>query len=208
MDICCYIWSSGYINYFYRVKIFERLEKWMAIIKIAAIMGFIVIAILVILGFIKGGLYKAQIPRNFKDWFPNGLKGTWSSLIYAFYAFGGIEIMGLMTIRLKDPKDAQKSGRVMLMILTIIYVVSLGLAIMMVPLNQFNTKESPFVIALQDYNLPYVPFILNVVLILAGFSTLVGSLFAVTSVLMNLAEEGDAPAMFAKKTRRISLFQL
>ena len=87
----------------------------------------------------------------------------------------------------------------MLMILTIIYVVSLGLAIMMVPLNQFNTKESPFVIALQDYNLPYVPFILNVVLILAGFSTLVGSLFAVTSVLMNLAEEGDAPAMFAKK---------
>ena len=188
---------------FIGVKIFERLEKWMAIIKIAAIMGFIVIAILVILGFIKGGLYKAQIPRNFKDWFPNGLKGTWSSLIYAFYAFGGIEIMGLMTIRLKDPKDAQKSGRVMLMILTIIYVVSLGLAIMMVPLNQFNTKESPFVIALQDYNLPYVPFILNVVLILAGFSTLVGSLFAVTSVLMNLAEEGDAPAMFAK-TKNIS----
>ncbi|EMI3508747.1 amino acid permease, partial [Bacillus cereus] len=99
-------------------------------------------------------------------------------------------------------KDAKKSGRVMLMILTIIYVVSLGLAIMMVPLNQFNTKESPFVIALQDYNLPYVPFILNVVLILAGFSTLVGSLFAVTSVLMNLAEEGDAPAMFAKKNKK------
>lgn len=132
---------------FIGVKIFERLEKWMAIIKIAA-------------------------------------------------------IMGLMTIRLKDPKDAQKSGRVMLMILTIIYVVSLGLAIMMVPLNQFNTKESPFVIALQDYNLPYVSFILNVVLILAGFSTLVGSLFAVTSVLMNLAEEGDAPAMFAKKNKK------
>ena len=47
-----------------------------------------------------------------------------------------------------------------------------------------------------------MPFILNVVLILAGFSTLVGSLFAVTSVLMNLAEEGDAPLMFAKKTKK------
>ena len=97
--------------------------------------------------------------------------------------------MGLMTIRLKDPKDAKKSGRVMLMILTIIYVVSLGLAIMMVPLNQFNTKESPFVIALQDYNLPYVPFIFKCGINFSGFSTLVGSLFAVTSVLMNLAEE-------------------
>ena len=49
-----------------------------------------------------------------------------------------------------------------------------------------------------------MPFILNVVLILAGFSTLVGSLFAVTSVLMNLAEEGDAPAMFAKNKKNIS----
>ena len=66
MDICCYIRSSSYINYFIGVKIFERLEKWMAIIKIAAIIGFIVIAILVILGFIKGGLYKAQIPRILK----------------------------------------------------------------------------------------------------------------------------------------------
>ncbi|HEK9099544.1 amino acid permease [Bacillus pfraonensis] len=187
---------------FIGIKVFEHLEKWMAIIKIVAIIGFIVIAILVIFGFIRGGLYKAQFPQNFKDWFPNGLKGTWSSLIYAFYAFGGIEIMGLMTIRLKNPKEAQKSGRVMLMILTIIYVVSLGLAIIMVPLNHFNTKESPFVIALQDYDLPYVPFVLNVVLILAGFSTLVGSLFAVTSVLINLAEEGDAPAIFAKKHKK------
>ena len=49
-----------------------------------------------------------------------------------------------------------------------------------------------------------MPFILNVVLILAGFSTLVGSLFAVTSVLMNLAEEEMHLQCLLKKIKNIS----
>lgn len=184
---------------FIGIKMFERLEKWVAIIKMITIIGFIAIAIAAIFGFIHGGVHKPQFPKSIKEFSPKGIRGSWSSLIYAFYAFGGIEIMGLMATRLKEPKDATKSGKIMLFLLTIIYVLSIGLAITMVPLNHFNINESPFVVALQDYDLAYLPFVFNVILILAGFSTLVGSLFAVTSVLINLAEEGDAPALFAKK---------
>ncbi|WP_017149273.1 amino acid permease [Bacillus bingmayongensis] len=187
---------------FIGIKAFERLENWIAIIKVIAIIGFIIIAIMIIFGLIHGGFHKPQFPKNIKELSPKGLQGSWSSLIYAFYAFGGIEIMGLMATRLKEPKDSTKSGKVMLLLLTIIYILSIGLAIIMVPLHYFNMKESPFVVALQDYNLPYIPFVFNVILILAGFSTLVGSLFAVNSVLINLAEEGDAPALFAKKGKR------
>lgn len=187
---------------FIGIKVFERLEKWIAITKMIAIIGFIAIAIAAIFGFLHGGVHKLQFPRSITDFSPKGIRGSWSSLIYGFYAFGGIEIMGLMATRLKEPKDATKSGKIMLLTLTIIYVLSIGLAIMMVPLNHFNMKESPFVVALQDYDLSYIPFVFNVILILAGFSTLVGSLFAVTSVLINLAEEGDAPALFAKKGKR------
>ena len=187
---------------FIGTKAFERLENWIAIIKVIAIVGFIIIAMMIICGCIHGGIHKPQFPKNIKEFFPKGVLGFWSALIYAFYAFGGVEIMGLMATRLNEPKDATKSGQVMLFLLTIIYVLSIGLAIIMVPINQFNMKESPFVIALQDYNLPYIPFIFNIILILAGFSTLVGSLFAVNSVLINLAEEGDAPAIFSKKGKR------
>ncbi|MGG2015589.1 amino acid permease [Bacillus sp. S10(2024)] len=187
---------------FIGTKAFERLENWIAIIKVIAIVGFIIIAIMIIFGFIHGGIHRPQLPKNIKEFFPKGVLGSWSALIYAFYAFGGVEIMGLMATRLKEPKDATKSGQVMLFLLTIVYMLSIGLAIIMVPINQFNMKESPFVIALQDYNLPYIPFIFNIILILAGFSTLVGSLFAVNSVLINLAEEGDAPAVFSKKGKK------
>ncbi len=60
-------------------------------------------------------------------------------------------------------------------------------------------KESSFVIALDNYNLAFIPHIFNAALIIAGFSTMVASLFGVTSILVTLSEEGDAPAVFSKK---------
>jgi proline-specific permease ProY len=196
----------GLLIIFIGIKAFERLENWFAVVKIISIVGFIGIAVTAVLGSFHGGNYKPQFPNNMKDLFPKGITGFWSSLIYAFYAFGGVEIMGLMAIRLKEPKDAPKSGKVMLLTLTIIYALSIGLALIMVPWKEFHVKESPFVIVLESYHLPYIPFIFNIVLIAAGFSTLVGSMFALISILMNLAEEGDAPAIFAKKEgRKVSL---
>ncbi|GAA3325470.1 hypothetical protein GCM10020331_057500 [Ectobacillus funiculus] len=92
--------------------------------------------------------------------------------------FGGIEVMGLMSMQLKEQKDAPKSGKVMLLILTVIYVISMGLALTMVPWKEFNTKESPFVIALHDYHLPYIPFIFQLGFNCGRFfSTMVASLF-------------------------------
>lgn len=203
-----WIFAAGYgvlglLVIFIGMKAFERLENIFAVLKVIAIIGFIVIAALAIFGIIHGGEeYKPNVPNNMTELFPLGMKGMWSSFIYAFYAFGGIEVMGLMSMQLKEQKDAPKSGKVMLLILTVIYVISMGLALTMVPWKEFHTKESPFVVALHDYHLPYIPFIFNSVLIAAGFSTMVASLFAVTNVMMNLAEDGDAPAVFAKKGKR------
>lgn len=48
------------------------------------------------------------------------MKGLWLGLLYAFYAFGGIEVMGLMVIDLKNPKEAPKAGKVMIIAITVI----------------------------------------------------------------------------------------
>jgi L-asparagine transporter-like permease len=87
----------------------------------------------------------------------------------------------------------------MILLLTIVYVISISLAVIMVPLNLFNDKESPFVVALNNYHLPFVPHLFNAVLIIAGFSTMVASLFAVTTMLVTLAGDYDAPHIFSKE---------
>ena len=141
-----------------------------------------------------------QISTN--ELFPEGLKGFWSSLIYAFYAYGGIEVIGLMAMRLKKKEDAPKAGIIMLMVLVVIYVLSLGLAVYMAAHGAFNEKESPFVTALAQYHFAFFPHVFNAAIILAGFSTMTASLFGVTTLLVTLADGGDAPALFSKKLKK------
>jgi L-asparagine transporter-like permease len=180
------------------IKVLNRLENVLGIIKIAAILMFIIIAIAALFGLFEGNR-QTRIPNTMDELFPNGVKGLWASFIYAFYAFGGIEILALMATRLRNPKEAPKSGKIMLILLTSIYLVSIGLAVIMVSWRKFSSEESPFVIALNQYNLSFIPHVFNAVLIIAGFSTMAASLFAVTSILVTLAEDGDAPKFFAKK---------
>lgn len=91
--------------------------------------------------------------------------GLWSSLIFGFYAFGGIEIMGILSVRLQQKTEVIKSTTVMLIILTSIYIISIILASGLVAYDEFNAEESPFVISLAEYNLAFSPMSLMQVLL-------------------------------------------
>ncbi|PZD94902.1 amino acid permease [Paenibacillus sambharensis] len=203
-DVPMWLFASGYailglIIILLGTKGFERFENVFAIIKVSAIVMFLIIATAALMGWIGTGRYTPSVPGTAGEYFPHGFIGLWSALLFAFYAFGGIEIMGIMAMRLQDPKQAPKAGKMMLMLLTTIYIASIILAITLVPWNTLNAKKSPFLTALDQYNLPLVPHIFNAVLIIAGFSTMVASLFAVTTMLVTLAQDKDAPVFFAKK---------
>lgn len=179
--------------------VFERAEHVFAIIKVSAIVMFVIIAGTAVFGFITG-TFPPKFPTSKEAFLPKGLLGIWSSFIYAFYAFGGIEIMGIMAARLKRPEDAPKAGNMMILLLTIIYIASLALVLALVPLYALQGKESPFQAALNSYKLPFIPHAFNAILIIAGFSTMVASLFAVTTILVTLAQSHNAPMIFAKRT--------
>ncbi|MDC3413235.1 amino acid permease [Aquibacillus sp. 3ASR75-11] len=181
---------------------FERFENIFAVVKIAAIVMFILVAGAAIFGFLGGEKEKVAFTFDYGGIMPNGLKGAWTAFIYTFYAFGGIEVMGIMANELKDPKQAPKAGKIMLMVLTVIYLLSLILAIFLVPIDRFSTDESPFIIALEKYDLSFVPHVFNGALVIAGFSTMTASLYAITTMIVTLAKDGDAPAFFAKVGKR------
>ncbi|RSK29328.1 amino acid permease [Bacillus sp. HMF5848] len=175
----------------------NKLENLFAIIKVSAIVMFIIIALLGVFNVIDSSK-PIKLTESFNQFFAAGISGFLSSMIFGFYAFGGVEVMGLLAIKLEKPKDAPKSGKIMLLILTFIYILSIGLAVLMINFKSFETDQSPFVTALEPFQLNFVPHIFNGALIIAGFSTMVASIYAVTTILITLAEEGDAPKRFAK----------
>jgi L-asparagine transporter-like permease len=187
-------------------KGFDKVENILAVTKTAAIVMFIILAAAALFGWVHGGSDgRPGIPGSMGEIFPAKFRGFWSSLIYAFFAYGGIETIGLMSMQLKDKKDAPKAGQVMLIVLTIIYVLSIGLVIAMVSYKAITEKESPFVTALSTYKLPFFPHVFNAAILTAGFSTMTASLFAVTNLLVTLAKDGDAPRIFRKKLKFRSL---
>lgn len=184
-------------------KGFDKVENVLAVIKTAAILMFILLAVAALMGWIRGGNdSRPGFPESIVEVFPDGIPAFWSSLLYAFYAFGGVETIGLMSIQLKDKKDAPKAGKVMLIGLTIIYMISIGLAVYLVSYQAFSEKESPFVTALSSYPLSFFPHVFNGAIIMAGFSTMSASLFAVVNLLVTMAKDGDAPKLFTKKLKK------
>ncbi|MED4697497.1 amino acid permease [Lysinibacillus capsici] len=180
------------------MKGFENFQNIFGALKAAAIVMFIIVAVVIIM---RGtpSTTMASLQANYEAFFSQGLKGIWLGLLYAFYAYGGIEVMGLMVIDLKNPKEAPKAGRIMLIVITVIFIMAIALALALVSWKDFSIDESPFITALQGYHIPYVADIFNGVLIIAGFSTMVASLYAVITILTTLAEDHDAPAVLAKK---------
>lgn len=180
------------------MKGFENFQNIFGALKAAAIIMFIIVAVVIIMRGTPSTTI-ASLQANYEAFFSQGLKGIWLGLLYAFYAYGGIEVMGLMVIDLKNPKEAPKAGRIMLIVITVIFIMAIAFALALVLWKDFSIDESPFITALQGYHIPFVADIFNGVLIIAGFSTMVASLYAVITILTTLAEDHDAPAVLAKK---------
>lgn len=118
--------------------------------------------------------------------------------------------MGFMAIHLHNPKEASKAGRVMLLTITVLYVLSLTLALLFMTKEQLTPDKSPLLLALNIMGLPILEHLMNGVLIIAGFSILVASLYGVSTMLVALAEGGDAPPRLAnrKGKKQLPLYAL
>ncbi|MGG2074608.1 amino acid permease [Lysinibacillus irui] len=180
------------------MKGFENFQNIFGALKAAAIIMFIIVAVIIIMKGTQAATLDS-LQANYESFFSQGMKGIWLGLLYAFYAYGGIEVMGLMVIDLKNPQEAPKAGRIMLVVITIIFILAIALALALVSWKDFAIDESPFITALHGYHIPFVADIFNGVLIIAGFSTMVASLYAVITILITLAEDQDAPDILAKK---------
>ncbi|MDR6550638.1 amino acid permease [Paenibacillus qinlingensis] len=174
----------------------NKTENICAIVKMGAVFLFIAIAGIV---FIKGTHGINTIQGSTAHWFGSGWTGAWKGLLYAFYAFSGIEVMGFMAIHLRNPKEATKAGRIMLLAITVLYVVAISLALLFITKEHVTPDKSPLLLALGIMKLPILVHIMNGVLIIAGFSILVASLYGVSTMLVALAEGGDAPPWLANK---------
>jgi L-asparagine transporter-like permease len=184
------------------VKNFGKIESLFAIVKLTTLIVFIVFGALLFFHIISPNAVSLSEKNVFHHFAPNGITGMWSALIFVFFSFGGIEVIGIASSELKNKNEVPKAGIGMLFALVAVYVLSILFVLSMVSWTKIDASKSPFVTALSAFNIPYMDSIFNIIIISAAFSTMVGALFSVTNILLSLAEDGDAPKLFAEKNKK------
>lgn len=125
------------------------------------------------------------------------------SLQMVMFAYGGIEIIGITAGEAKDPeKSIPRAINSVPMRILVFYVGTLFVIMSIYPWNQVGTNGSPFVLTFQHLGITFAASILNFVVLTASLSAINSDVFGVGRMLHGMAEQGSAPKMFTKTSRR------
>ncbi|KAK5660819.1 hypothetical protein OQA88_12188 [Cercophora sp. LCS_1] len=203
------------INYL-PVRWYGELEMWLSSLKVITIIGFIIFAICVAGGVGDEGVIGFKYwsdPGPFREYVQEGSAGKfvgfWAVLIQASFAYQGAELVGVGAGEARDPrKTVPRAIRTTFWGIMSLFVISIFLMSMIVRSDDpsllteaSNASASPLVIAAVRAGVKVLPDIINAVLLTAVLSAANSNVYSGSRILVALADEGQAPALF-KKTNK------
>lgn len=185
------------------VKMYGEFEFWFAIIKVAAILGMIILGIFLIFLGINGRATGFSNLWAHGGFFPNGLSGLILSLVVVMFSFGGIELIGITAGEADNPKKSiPKAINQVIWRILIFYVGSLTVMMIIYPWNKVGLDGSPFVQIFSKMGIPAAATILNIVVLTAALSVYNSGIYSNGRMLYSLATQGNAPKLFAKLNKK------
>lgn len=177
-----------------------KLESSLAAVKILAVVGFIVLALLLI-----AGLSGAKPPVGLGAlqnavFFPNGIGGLAGSMLIVIFSYAGFEVIGLAAAEARDPqKTVPRAIRATIISLLTLYIAVIALLLLLIPTAALSSKNSPMVQALSSQGFGVAAGVVNLVLVTAILSTMLAATFGLGRMLRSLAARGDAPGILLDK---------
>ena len=178
-------------------------EYWFAMIKVTAIVAFIVVGIALIFGIgTRHAVGLANLTQH-GGFFPSGWKGVWLSLTITVTSYMGVEIIAVTAGEAERPEvTIPRAMRNIVYRLILFYIFAIAIMVTMVPWNQAGSSStlsgSPFVTAFSAAHVPYAAAIMNFVVLTAALSSVNTNLYLSTRMLFSLGREGYAPRWMGK----------
>jgi L-asparagine transporter-like permease len=175
-------------------------EYWFAMIKVTAIVAFIMVGLAVICGL--GGRHAIGLVNltQHGGFLPTGWKGVWLSLTITVTSYMGVEIIAVTAGEAQNPEvTIPRAMRNIVYRLIVFYVLAIAIMVTMVPWNHNpNSSGSPFVTAFAAARIPYAAGIMNFVVLTAALSSVNTNLYLATRMLFSLGRGGYAPQWMGK----------
>ncbi|MFF8562263.1 amino acid permease [Streptomyces albidoflavus] len=182
------------------VKHFGEFEFWFAALKVGAIVLFLVLGVLAILGLLPEtepvGLAHLSGDGGF---LPNGWSGVISGVLAVVFAFGGLEVVTIAAAESDDPaRSVARAVRSAVYRILFFYVGSMLVIVTLLPWTAMRPGLSPYVAVLDGIGIPSAGQIMNIVVFVALLSALNANLYGSSRMVFSLAERGEAPRALLK----------
>lgn len=179
------------------VRNFGEFEFWFAILKVAAIVAFLVIGAALLFGWLPGvaspGL--ANLTGNFA---PSGWSGIAAALFVVIFAFGGTEIVSVAAAETQNPAHSVgKAIRTVVWRILVFYIGSVFVIAAVLPSDSEGLK-SPFAGVLDLAGIPGAGAAITLVAVVALLSALNANLYGASRMVFSLSERGEAPGFLSR----------
>ncbi|CAK4029852.1 probable amino acid transporters [Lecanosticta acicola] len=185
------------------VRGYGEAEFIFSIIKVIAVVGFILLGIILNCGGGPKGGYIGGRYWHDPGAFNHGFKGLCSVFVTAAFAFAGTELVGLAAAETANPRKSLPTAvKQVFWRITLFYIVSLTLVGLLVPYtnsrllngsSSVDVTASPFVISIQNAGIGGLPSVFNAVILIAVLSVGNSSIYGSSRTLAALADQNQAP---------------
>ncbi|WP_410613935.1 amino acid permease [Amycolatopsis sp. lyj-109] len=178
------------------VKLFGEMEFWFAIVKVAALVLFMVIGIFLLVTQtpIDGVAGGPQLIADHGGIFPSGLLPMVLIVQGVVFAYASVELVGVAAGETENPeKIMPKAINSIMWRILVFYVGSVVLLAMLLPWSSYTKDQSPFVTVLSHLGVPAADSVMNLVVLTAALSSLNSGLYSTGRILRSMAMAGSAP---------------
>jgi L-asparagine transporter-like permease len=205
-----WLWSLGFaivLLYFNSrsVNNFGSIEYWFALIKVVAIVVFIILGAASIFGIWTqpvGFHNLTGLPGGFM---PRGFGGVWMAVILGILSFNGIEVIAVTSGEARDPVRAIPAAlRTMALRLFLFYILALAIVVTFVPWTETGATvvtQSPFVRIFAHSGIRHAAGIMNFVVLSAALSSMNTNVYLCSRMLFSLSRGGYAPRFLGKLSK-------
>ena len=179
---------------------YGEFEFWFALIKVIAIVAFVAVGLLAILGLIPGsevsGVSRLWRPDGFM---PNGFGAVIAGMLITMFSFMGTEIVTIAAAESPDPeKGITKAVNSVIWRISLFYLGSIFVIVALLPYDRL--PDGSYQSVLEAIGIPGSGPIMDVVILTAVASCLNSSLYTASRMLFSLGQRGDAPRVVRRLT--------
>ncbi|GAA2151388.1 hypothetical protein GCM10009844_33470 [Nocardioides koreensis] len=187
----------------FSVGSYGEFEYWFAGIKVFAIIAFLTLGTLFVVGLWPGQSFDVSNMTSHGGFLPHGFGAIFSSIVVVVFSMVGAEIATVAAAESSDPKRAiAKATQSVILRVATFFVGSMILLVCIVPWNDNELGASPYVAAFTQMGIPYADHLMNAVVLTAVLSCLNSGLYTASRMLFVLAERKEAPKKLVGVNRR------